>query len=155
MGSTQLRLQFVSAPQSGAQVPARHTSGAAQTAPPLVAHAPQFVGSALTSTQLAPQRVSPVVQAQVPAVHVSDSAQAVPHAPQFALLEVVSTQVVPHWASPRGQGDAPPVATTPPPADIPPAWSLLGSVPQLTTCATAPTRRNTQPRRRIMAPLPQ
>ena len=96
MGSTQLRLHSVSVPQSVAQLPERHTEGAGHTAPPLVEHAPQFIGSLVTLTQVAPQRVSPPLHMHALATQLSVVGHALPQLPQWRLFVVVSVQTPEH-----------------------------------------------------------
>ena len=76
--STHARSQFVSVPQSGAHAPVRQTSGAGHDVP----HVPQFAGSAVTSTQLAPHCERPVAHVQVPLMQIVPGMQTVLHVPQ-------------------------------------------------------------------------
>jgi hypothetical protein len=76
--STHARLQSVSVPQSGAHAPVRQTSGAVQ----LVPHMPQFAGSEVTSTQLAPHCESPLTHVHIPLVHAVPGRHVVLHVPQ-------------------------------------------------------------------------
>jgi hypothetical protein len=54
-------------------------------------HAPQFDGLELVSTQLEPQSVRPMEQAQAPAVHDEPDGQEMPQLPQFDALVLRST----------------------------------------------------------------